>query len=429
MDPQTPPSTLQRPAGRVASVIALARPPRDQGATGGASGVMRLLGLLLALVLLREAAAILVPIAVAVALMFVLSGPVERLARWGVPPAWGAGIVVTVMLAGVVALGSTLASPAAQWAERAPTTVQQMLETIERLRAALLTPVRGARDVGAAQGGAVPVGVAESRAEAAPVSSGSESMRDKLATEGLLFTRIIVGQAVHVALSASATVILLYFLLASQSWLLSRTVEVVRRPRARALLLSGIRQARHEIGLFLGTMGLINLGLGVVTGLALAAIGLPNPVLWGTVVAVLNFIPYLGPALVTGLLLLAGSMSFGTGWAMLMPAAIFLGAHAVEANLVSPVVMGRRLRLSPLTVFLSVMLWGWVWGFAGTLVAVPLLLGFRCLCQRRRSLRHVCHYLEGGRSEAPSLHVLLATRERRVARGGTPTLPRRGGMP
>ena len=89
-------------------------------------------------------------------------------------------------------------------------------------------------DVGAAQGGAVPVGVAESRAEAAPVSSGSESMRDKLATEGLLFTRIIVGQAVHVALSASATVILLYFLLASQSWLLSRTVEVVRRPRARA---------------------------------------------------------------------------------------------------------------------------------------------------------------------------------------------------
>lgn len=418
MDPQTPSPHPDRPTGRMASVIALARPPRDGATTVGSTGVTRLLGLLLALVLLREAAAILVPIVVAVALMFVLSGPVDRLARWGIRPAWGAGIVVTVLLAGVVALGSTLASPAAQWAERAPTTVQQMLETIERLRAALLTPVRGASAIPPA----VPSGV-----EPVASSSGADSIRDKLASEGLLFTRIIVGQAVHLALSASATVILLYFLLASQSWLLSRTVEVVRRPRSRALLLSGIRQARHEIGLFLGTMGLINLGLGIVTGAALALIGMPNPVLWATIVAVLNFIPYLGPALVTGLLLLAGSMSFGTGWAMLMPAAIFLAAHAVEANVVSPVVMGHRLRLSPLSVFLSVMLWGWVWGFAGTLVAVPLLLGFRCLCQRRRSLRHVCHYLEGGRTEAPSLHVLLAARERRVARAGA-GVPRRGGM-
>ncbi|WP_159098841.1 AI-2E family transporter [Aquabacterium olei] len=382
---------------RSAPVVAFTRAEREVAPFHIPPGVVRLLGALLGLVLLREAAPILIPIAVAVALMFVLSGPVERLHRLGVPPHWGAGVVVTIMLTGVIGLGSVLARPAAQWAERAPTTVQQVVDTIERMRVAMLPPSRRA-------------------AQPLPTVHGGDSIQDKLATEGLLLTRVVFGQAMHFALQASATVILLYFLLASQSWLLTRTVEGVRRPRARALLLSGIRQARREIGLFLGTMGLINIGLGVVTGIALAFIGLPDPVLWGAVVAVLNFIPYLGPALVTVLLLLAGSMSFGATWTMLLPASIFLAGHAVEANLVSPWVMGRRLRLSPLSVFLSVMLWGWVWGFAGTLVAVPLLLGFRCLCQRRRGLRHICHYLEGGRSDAPSLTMLLRARERRMTR-------------
>ena len=77
-------------------------------------------------------------------------------------------------------------------------------------------------------------------------------------------------------------------------------VEVVKKPRARALLLSGIRQAQRDIGLLLGTTALINIGLGLFTGVALAFIGLPNPALWATVVALLNFVPYLGPALVTG---------------------------------------------------------------------------------------------------------------------------------
>ena len=113
-------------------------------------------------------------------------------------------------------------------------------------------------------------------------------------------------------------------------------------------------------------------------------------------------------ALLTGLLLLAGSMSFGTGTAMLAPPVAFLLCHAIEANIVSPWVQGYRLRLSPLTVFLSVMLWGWVWGFGGTLVATPILLGFRAFCRRHKRFKHVCFYLEGARrQQAPSLRALL----------------------
>ena len=141
--------------------------------------------------------------------------------------------------------------------------------------------------------------------------------------------------------------ILLYFLLASERWLVERTVAAMRRPRTRALVLAGVRQAQRDIGLFISTMSLVNVALGIATGLALWAIGLPNPVLWGTTTAVLAFIPYLGPLLITVLLLLAGSVTFGTGVAMLGPPAAFLLLHGIEANFLSPMIMGHRLRLQP----------------------------------------------------------------------------------
>ena len=149
-------------------------------------------------------------------------------------------------------------------------------------------------------------------------------------------------------------------------------------------MLSGVRQAQRDIGLFISTMSLVNLALGVATGLALWAIGLPNPVLWGTTTAVLAFIPYLGPLLITLLLLLAGSVTFGTGVPMLAPPAAFLLLHGIEANFLSPMIMGHRLSLRPVFVFLSVMVWGWLWGLAGAFLAVPLLLALRAVCKRAR---------------------------------------------
>ncbi len=103
--------------------------------------------------------------------------------------------------------------------------------------------------------------------------------------------------------------------------------------------------------------------------------------LWAITVAVLSFVPYLGPALIAVMLLLAGSMEFGIGAGMFGPPAAFLVLHALEANFISPMVMGKRLRLSPVSVFLSVMVWGWLWGIAGALVAVPILLALRTVCK------------------------------------------------
>ena len=330
-----------------------------------------------AILLLEHARPLLLPVTIAIVFTFVLSTPVRALQRRGVHEYIGAGIVIVAVLGAAVLVLMLVAAPAAAWWSRAPLIVHELVEALQRWRDALFPYATPAPLI---------------RAPATPLA---DPLGERLASEGWTFTRLAIGETISFALSASATVILLYFLLASERWLVARTMAVVRLPRTRALILAGVRQAQRDIGLFIATMSLVNVALGVATGLALWAIGLPNPVLWGTTAAVLAFIPYLGPLLITLLLLLAGSVTFGTGWEMLGPPAAFLVLHGIEANFLSPLIMGHRLQVRPVFVFLAVMVWGWLWGIAGAFLAVPLLLGLRAVCKRTRTLRVFCHYLEG----------------------------------
>jgi predicted PurR-regulated permease PerM len=329
--------------------------------------------------LLEHARPLLLPVTIAIVFTFVLSAPVRMLQRRGIQEYFGAAIVIAAVLALVTLIFALIAAPAAAWWSRAPLIVHELVEALQGWRDALFpyaTPPSLTR-------------------EPLPVPPAPDTFNEQLAVEGWIFTRLAIGSTLSFAISASATVILLYFLLATERWLVDRTAAAIREPRTRALVLAGVRQAQRDIGLFISTICLINLVLGVATGLALWAIGLPNPVLWGVTTAVLACIPYLGPLLIAVLLLLAGSVTFGTGVAMLGPPAAFLLLHGVEANFISPMIMGHRLRLSPVFVFLSVMIWGWLWGVAGAFIAVPLLLALRAVCKRSRRLRLVCVYLEG----------------------------------
>ncbi len=349
--------------------------------------------------LLYWAKPLLLPLAIAIALTFLLVGPVRRLRRLGIPPPIGAAIVVASLLGAVTLSGALLAGPATDWVERAPVTLRQMGEAAARMRA-VVDPEPSASPRPSKRG------VAQAAAPAAP-----DPISERIATEGLTITRAVIGRLVSFSLSAAATVILLYFFLTSEYWLVSRTVEALPRRRARALLLGGVRQAQREIGIYLGTMSLVNSALGFATAVCLHLIGLPNPALWGVMTALLNFVPYFGPLAIALLLTLAGGMTFGLGVGMLAPPAVFVLLHAVESNLATPWVIGQRLRLSPLSVFLSVMLWGWLWGFGGALVAVPLLLALRAACRRTRRLKLLCVYLEGGVAPAPSLRSLMRMRQ------------------
>jgi predicted PurR-regulated permease PerM len=251
-----------------------------------------------------------------------------------------------------------------------------------------------------------------SAARGAPPPPPADPVKDRLVSEGVALTGVVLEHSLAFAVSAAATVILLYFLLTSERWMLSRCVEAIPRPRARALLLSGVRAAQREMAHYLFAVGCINSGMGALTGLALWALGLPNPVLWAVIVAVLNFVPYLGPMLSIGMLLLAGMMSFTELQSILAPAGAFALIHVIESNLFSPWVVGRRLALSPLSVLLSVMFWGWLWGIAGALIAVPTLITAHNLFRRHRRLRPWARILEGDFNAPPPLRVLLRARPR-----------------
>ena len=364
--------------------------------------------------LLENAKPLMLPVVIAVAFTFVLAAPVRWLRRHGVPDYAGAFVVIASVLTVVALLVSLLAAPAAAWWARAPATVHQLLESAQRLRHIALGGTPAVAGAPAARAPVAAAPPATASAGAAASAAGSDALTETLATEGYAITRAALGQMLSFTVSASATVFLLYFLLASERWLIARTVVAIPKRRTRALLLSGIRQAQRDIGLFITTMGLVSIGLGIATGLALAAIGFPNAALWGTTTAVLTFVPYIGPVRVTLALVVAGAMEVGADFAMLVPAALFLLLHFIESNFVSPLVMGARLRISPVFVFLSVLFWSWLWGIAGAFVAVPLLLGLRAVSQRSRRLRLVRIYLDADADDA-SLHSLLGRARHQAA--------------
>jgi predicted PurR-regulated permease PerM len=335
-------------------------------------------------------------------LTFALAPAVRTLRRFGLPETLGAGLVVVMLLATTVLTASMLSGPASSWWERAPQTVAQVTAQVERLRDAL-----------ARFGAPAPPTTARARAQAErSAANAPDPLKEHLATEGVAFTRVVIGKVFTFGLSSAATVILLYFLLASEHWVVTRSIEAIPRRRSRALLLAGLRSAQREIGRFVSSLALINTVVAAATSLAMWWIGLPNPLLWGVVAGLLNFIPYIGPMITVAMLTLAGVLTFDSASAMLAPAALFVCIHAIESNIVSPWFVGRRLTLSPVAVFISVMFWGWAWGIAGAMLAVPALVGLRSVCKRQRRLRLLCAYLEGSHQPVPSLRSLLRPRRK-----------------
>ncbi len=335
--------------------------------------------------LLREARPLLLPIVIAVLFAFVLAPSVRRLRQAGIPEYVGAGLVVSALLAALVLIALLVASPAAEGWSRAPAAWQALVEAAVQWRDHVWRPAFASSSAVAAL-------------PSAGVVPGPDAIGGQLASEGLAITRLALGETLAFTVSSFAAVMLLYFLLASEHWLVTTTLQTITGRRTRALLIGGVREAQRDIGLFIRTMSLVNVALGTVTGAALAAIGLPNAMLWGLFTVVFSFVPYLGPVFIALVLWLAGSVSFGIGFGMLAPPAVFLLLHGIEANFLSPLIMGHRLRIPALFVFASVLVLGWLWGVAGAFIAVPVLLGLRSTFRRVPWGATCCRYLEGGQA-------------------------------
>jgi predicted PurR-regulated permease PerM len=152
-------------------------------------------------------------------------------------------------------------------------------------------------------------------------------------------------------------------------------------------------EIQQQISNYLFSVSLINIGLGIIVGGGLYWLGVPNAAMWGALVAVLNFIPYFGP--VAGIILLGtvGILTFDTLWKGLLPPAWYLLVHLVEANFLTPVLLGRRFTLSPVVIFVSLIFWTWLWGVPGALLSVPILVSIKVVCDRVPSMSNVSELL------------------------------------
>lgn len=135
-----------------------------------------------------------------------------------------------------------------------------------------------------------------------------------------------------------------------------------------------IQDVVDDTSSYLGTITVINLSLGLFVAFALWIMGMPFPLMWGGIVALLNYVPYFGPIVAALLLALGGLMVFSDIWVAMVPAFILIGAHLIEANAITPLIVGHRLTISPIMILISLSFWGWVWGTPGALLAVPLLI-------------------------------------------------------
>jgi predicted PurR-regulated permease PerM len=184
----------------------------------------------------------------------------------------------------------------------------------------------------------------------------------------------LTSSAPAAAIQTFFAILLIFFFLSGWTKLRRQTI------RSRGSFDSAMHTARiiqnvvDATSAYLTTIVFINAGLGLAVALLLWALGMPSPFMWGGIVSLCNFVPYVGPIIAAGLLAMGGLMTFDSVALALMPAFIQIGLHTVEANIVTPMVLGRRLTINPLLILLSLSYWGWVWGAPGAFLAVPLLI-------------------------------------------------------
>ena len=139
----------------------------------------------------------------------------------------------------------------------------------------------------------------------------------------------------------------------------------------------------------------MNLAVGVATGAVMALCGVGDPMLWGTVAFLLNYIPILGPMTGVVVFLLVGLLSSNSLWGAFLPAGLYLLIHLVEGETVTPLLLARRFTINPVLVIFSLVFWYWMWGVPGAILSTPMLAITKIICDRIRPLMAFGHFMEG----------------------------------
>ena len=305
---------------------------------------------------LRAGAEFFLPVTAALVVAITLVPMLEWLERRGVPSRLAAGLcIIFFILLAAFALGS-IVLPAIDWVALIP-------ERIPKAKAALDPVLDLYKSFDKF------VERIFSQITISPEQGRTVRIETPNSLSGLLAT-----SAPHLLIQLFFSLLVIFFFLAG--WTSMRKRTIVSRGSFEGALTTArvIQQVVDATSIYIGTITLINVTLGALTALVLWQLGMDSPIMWGGIVAVLNFIPYLGPIGSALLLFFGGLMTFPDVWSALLPPLVFVGLHLVEANLITPMIVGKRLTISPLAILVSLSFWSWVWGTTGALLAVPLLI-------------------------------------------------------
>jgi predicted PurR-regulated permease PerM len=309
---------------------------------------------------LREGAEFFLPVTAALVISIALVPLLEWLERRRVPSALAALVCVLLFLAIANVALVSIVVPAMEWVRVLPERIGRIQQTLAPLLDLYAAFEEFVGDV-IAEFGRQPSG--------APQTVQVETPNSLLS--------IIATSAPFAAIQMLFAVLLIFFFLAG--WTRMRKSTITSRGSFDGAMTTArvIQQMVDSTSTYLGTITMVNIALGLVTALVLYLIGMPSPLMWGGIVAVLNYIPYLGPTVAVLLLALGGLMTFPDPWSAFLPALAFLGINMIEAYFVTPTVVGKRLTINPLLILLALSFWAWVWGTTGALLAVPLLIILR----------------------------------------------------
>ena len=306
---------------------------------------------------LRAGAEFFMPVSAALVIAIALVPALEWFERRGIPSKAAAGLCLVIFLTlAVFAIGS-IVIPASDW-------VAQVPSKIPKVRAALEPVFDLYKNLDRF------VGRIANQIE---ISHASHA-RAVTIEQPTSVVSLLATSAPHLLIQLFFSLLVIYFFLAG--WTSMRKRTIVSRGSFEGALTTArvIQQVVDATSTYLGTITLINIGLGALTAGALWLLGMPSPIMWGGIVAVANYIPYLGPIVCALLLFAGGLMTYPDIWGALAPPGAFICFHLIEANFFTPMVVGHRLTISPLSILVSLSFWAWIWGTTGALLAVPLLI-------------------------------------------------------
>jgi predicted PurR-regulated permease PerM len=315
------------------------------------------------------------PIVLALLLNFLFSPFVRALKKLRIPEGLSAGLVVFGLLGGLALGIYQLSTPAYEWAQKAPQTMRRLEAKLRDFKKPVQTMSKASEQV----------------EKITQVGGGKQAPTVEVRTESL--GERVFSQATDLVANGMVMFILLFFLLASGDLFLRKLIRVLPSLADKKKAVEIARQIETDISAYLVTITIINIALGIAVWGITTLLGVPNPLLWGVLAMVTNYIPYLGAIIMIVVLAMVGFLTFKDTTQALMVPLSFVGLNILESYLVTPMVLGRRLTLNPVVIFLALTFWGWLWGVTGALLAVPIMVVFKIFCDHSEPLRPIGEFL------------------------------------